>query len=397
MAHMPSGPAGTSSASAKAASTAVTADAAALPGGESDLATGAPAPKDTAQADKAVLDTMNAEARKNADAFEDAIDAKMRKAGLDPDEGDETQPRIKAPKRGAGGKFVKADADADADADGAEGTDAPAACAAPSPEDIQKAAAAAARDGARKSVLKAIAEGDADEIAHYLKRAKVQSDGDEFTTNHRKLQQEFEALKAGKPAANSGGEIKANQAATAAPAQDLEAAVAPLAKYFEESLLDMGEASKPILESFTALQSLQNAAIEQRDQQIAALTKRLDGVEMQNARDALISQFPDLKDRALWSKVKAGLDAVPASAAYPDLESRLEAAARIELAPILAERARTNRKLRDAGAPDVPSNTGDKRPGTMNVRELQDALLDAKMGDDEERFEAISAELKRRQ
>jgi len=266
-----------------------------------------------------------------------------------------------------------------------------------SDEDVRKAVSAAQRvagkDGVPKAITKAIESGDEETLAYYLKLARVQSDGDEFSKKHKTLQQELEQIKS-KPAANSGDD-KDKTGATAS-ASDIEAASKPLADYLTAQLGD-AEAAKPIREFVAGLTKSHALELEKRDQQAAKLQKQVEAMAIERARDALVSEYPDLKDKDVWAKVQKHLDQLPESEDRPDLMTRLEHAARIELAPELIRRAKAAQdrrdKARDNGQATPVARAGEAK-AKVSVGDLHERLLEARMNGDEAGYKETLAVIK---
>lgn len=362
----------------------------------SDNAPPKPAERDPV-ADAAVVDSVREGAAKSVDAFDKAIAeaiAKSNGQSIAPNPNADAKP---GPTRDESGRFAKkGDTDAPADSSDASGGD-PAAPSSSAPkytaDQIRSATEALTRYRATKAQLDAVAAGDEDAIAHGLHLAKIQTDATDFSTKHKQLQQELDALK--RPAGNTSDD-KGKSGATA-PQPELDAAVTPLAELLADVSLD-GDVSSKVRDSFTALQRLHSAELDKRDQQIASLSDRLDDLAMQAARDDLVSQYPDLKNRETWKKVVAAAKALPEDESRPDLQTRLDHAARIELAPVLAEKARTVRAQRDAGAPTLPNGATNqtKTVSQMSLSELQEASYEAASKGDEQRAAAVQAEIRRR-
>lgn len=322
----------------------------------------------------------------------EAIDASLDAAFKAADIPDEPKP---APARGADGKFKPKGEETPAGENLATATTkdsvevkADEATEEPKHTDaeLRKAIAALQRYKVPKSVLKLAESGDEDTIAHGLHLAKIQADSDDFSTKHKTLQQELDSLKTKKPAANSGVE-------DGATAPDL------LADYLAEALADP-EAAKHVREHSAALQKAHQSELAKRDQQIADLVKRGDERDLNDARDALMSDYPDLKDRDTWLRVKKQYDQLSISEDRPDALTRLDHAARIELAPELAKRSKAERdkkhQLRDNGSPS-PANRAGEPLTVKSLDDLRDESLDAAMAGDEAKQKSIEAEIKRRQ
>lgn len=326
-------------------------------------------------------------AEQNASRSDDALDAILKREGVKlPDDESNT-----APSRGADGRFVKKQPPEPEKAEKSEPVE-PKNDPEPSPkysdEDIRKAVAAAQRYKAPKSVLKAIEQGDEDAIAYGLNVAKIQADADDFTKKYKTLQQELESLKS-RPAANSGDDGKGKQAPTESRPE-----IDKLADYLADMLGDE-EAKRVVRDSLAGLtKPTENPELEAVKQQNAALQKQVEALAMERARDALVSEYSDLKDKDTWAKVKERAETLAAS--YPDLYERLEASARIELAPELIRRARAEKerrdRLRDNGAPSAPSRAN-YAEGRLTLAQLQDEMLDAKMKGDNQRYQEARAAL----
>lgn len=318
-----------------------------------------------------------------------ALDAALEKAGIQhdlaPNDNAEAENAEKPGKtRDASGRFVSSKQTDNGSGDSDESIPA---------DDIKAATAAAIRVSGKDKLPKGLdallKSGDPETVAYYLKLAKVQADGDDFTKKHKQLEHELSALK--KPAANSGKEKGAVDATASRPD--------PLASYLAEQLGDPVAAER-VRESLAARENAINAELAKRDQQIETLNKHIESMAVERARDALMSEYPDLKDKGVWSKVKATFDELPESASRPDIPTRLEHAARIELAPVMAERAREERdrknKQREQGNPAPIGRTGAAGKPNLSVGDLQDQLLDALARKDDNRAKEIKAELKTR-
>lgn len=324
-------------------------------------------------ADTSVEQVQKAETPDSGDQMDAALDAALAKA-----EQSDDAPPLK--QRDEHGRFVSRD-DTPAAEDEATYT----------ADDIKRATAAALRvagkDGVPKAISKAIDAGDEATIAYYLKLAKIQQDGDEFTKKYKSLQQELDAIKSAK-------EQGKGDAATATD-QDADA----LADYLAEILGD-DHAKEVVRKSLAGLTKSQSSALERANQQIAALQKRVEEQAIERARDALISDYPDLKDRELWGRVKKHLESLPESEDRPDLQTRLEHAARIELAPVLMQRAKAEQerrnRIRDNGTPTLPARSGESKQPTRDHTKLQEELLDALEKGDEVKAREIKAAINRK-
>lgn len=312
---------------------------------------------------------------------DDALDKALAKEGIEAEDGPG------GAKRDANGRFVKKnETTATADA----GKDAPSVASSKhSDDDIRTATAALQRDKAPKWMLDKLTTGDDEAIAYALKRAKVQADGDEFTKKHKQLQQEFDKIKNQPAVTNGEGEGEGD--ATTSTAE-------PLAAYLAEMLGD-DKAAEHVRASLAGLTKSQASELEKRDQQVAALQKQVEAMATERARDALVSEYPDLKDKEVWAKVVKAASSLPESEDRPDLQTRLEHAARIELAPELIRRAKAEQdrrnKVRDTGSPSAPSRTNETK-SKATASDLQDAYLDAAERGDEGKMKEIKAALQAR-
>lgn len=335
------------------------------------------------------------ESQTQSNPADDSLDAALKAAGVDdgfsiaPDAANAAEStdesKTSGPARDENGRFVSKKND---EAEPAANTEAEAKTESKySDEDIKRAVAALNRDSSPKYLIDKLTSGDDDTIAYALKRAKVQADGDEFSNKHKTLQQELEALKS-KPAANSGDTGK----------QDATASTPPLAKYLAEQLGDEN-AEQIVRESLAVAEQNYQTELAKRDQQFRDLAKKFEDSEIERNRADLLSEYPDLKDRDVWAKVRKQLENLPESEDRPDLRTRLEHAARIELAPELIKRAKSEsdrrNKQRDNGNPTTMARAGETAP-SMTRGELQDAMLDAQLANQDKRYEELKSEMHKR-
>lgn len=319
-----------------------------------------------------------------------AIDAALTNAGYSTDESPRSlapaeSKETTAPQRDSQGRFVSTKEEAS----GGEATDGQSAAVESkySDDDVRKAVKAAQRYKAPKSVLKAIESGDEDAMSYALNLAKIQDDNDSYTTKQKTLQQELDSLKSAKQ-----NDAKGDTATATAP--EVESLAAHLAELTGDE-----KTGEIVRKSLAGQTKPLTSELEKANQQIATLQKQVEDMAIERARDALISEYPDLKEKGVWSKVKAAYDELPISESRPDTLTRLEHAARIELAPELAKRARDERdrrnKVRDQGQPTPPDRAGETAaPNTHGS--LQDQLLDAMEKKDENRVKEIKAEIQQR-
>lgn len=323
--------------------------------------------------DQTTESTAQAESTSQVDPADAALDAAFAKDGLQLVEDEQGRSVEKPLTRGPDGKFVSTKVKDEQPA--AEDAKAPSKY---SDDDVRKATAAALRvagkDGLPKALAAAIESGDEGTIAHYLKLSKIQADGDDFTNKHKTLQQELEALK---KAANSGDKAKADATASTAYLDD---AAKPLASYLTETLGDEN-APEHVRASLAALEKsiIERAKVEQ-SQQLAAMQSQLNEMALERARAELMSEYPDLKDKAVWENVRKQFDDLPESESRPDMLTRLEHAARIELAPEMSRRSKDERdrknKLRDQGSPTPVSRSGEAK-SNLSPSDIADQYLEA--------------------
>lgn len=345
----------------------------------------------------ATTETTQTDSTPKVDAIDAALASALEKEGQPLVENDGS-PVAKGPVRGAGGKFVstkKTEVAAPADDAGGAETVVSDAATQHSDDDIKKAMAAAKRDDSPKKTLKAIEDGDEDTIAHYLKRAKVQTAGDEFSTKHKTLQQELDTFK---KAATTKAEAQVDATASQA---NLDEAVKPLASYLAETIGD-DKAAEHIRTSFAAIEkSITERFTRENSQQVDALNKKIEAMEIERARDALITEWPEAKARELWQEALALRPDFPITERRPDVATQMDHILRHLVLPdrdktAQADRERRN-KARDNGSPTATARAGAAKPsGTQAISALQDEYLEAAERGDENRVKEIRAELKSR-
>lgn len=260
----------------------------------------------------------------------------------------------------------------------------------------QTALKALQRYGASKNILNLATEGDEDAIAWGEKLAKIQSDYDKDQQEKAAIKRELAELKKTTGQTEDGSRSDGGKSP---PDQlDVDSLIRPLAQRLEEATGE--DLSEHVRTSFSgllkAIDENSKSAIADRDQKIEAMNKRFEQMEIDRARDALVSEYPQLKDADTWQKVKSELDSLPESESRPDVLTRLDHASRIILAPDIAKQARSERKnrARDDGSP--APNGRRVPPEGKSVSDLQDEMLDAKLEGDQKRFESLQSELESR-
>lgn len=282
----------------------------------------------------------------------------------------ESKESVQADKAAEGGDTTQADASEDAKS-----------------EDSRKALAALVMDGYPKSRLDEWMKSDPDGLVEFgLRRSKAQSDADRV----------FNDLRADKADTTETDETKTG-ADTAPVVFDPSSFVDPVVKTFTE---EFGEdVAEPLKTSLTGMAEgivkHFESAMRESGTQTVVMQEAITSILLDQAREGLLNEYPQLKNRDRFEKVLGHMQTIGLSEERPNMRSLMDFAARMEFAPDMVKSAREKRTqrnaARDRGAPEIDTSRAQTTPTKTTEDDFSDESLDAFMSNDPDKIAAVKA------
>lgn len=237
-------------------------------------------------------------------------------------------------------------------------------------ESIKRALSALHRYKAPKKLIDAATGGDDEAIEYGLHLANMQGDVDKKLEERKELESKLKQLEeAAKHATADTGTEQSSDTG------DYSEVVKPLVSRLEELLgEDLSEPMQHAFRSMIETAVKQSKPKDDGSDTITELRQQILDTQLKIERDSLVSEYPSLKDRDTWDRVKKQMETLPDDESRPDLHSKLHHAILIELGPELVANAKRDQRNRnrDNGTPP-PAKPDAKK--NVSVREAEDSWL----------------------
>lgn len=229
--------------------------------------------------------------------------------------------------------------------------------------EMDRAVAALKRDGWSQSEIDSIPESRRVEMG--LKRAKVQAEGD-------RIGNEYATLK-GKPKDNAP---KVEDSRTAEPEVDLKDAIEPLVEAYGE------EIREPMTKLAKALQSQHQKQFQPVVEMLREVVQRDMRVAVQETRESLAKEYPQLKDESRLTEFAANCDMLAGTGKFDDVGNVMKAAAILtfgsEQAAEMKNQLTQKHAARQRATPSVSNRSNGKAVATTEADAVsadEDAIL----------------------